>query len=178
MKHHCARNWLYCIIGMIVLVGVVVCFAAYRPAVGTDISNKNGDWGNFGSFFWGFGTMCFTCLNVVIFYHIEQKLYRKQLYDTYRDALDELLKNFLSLKANNNIVTFDAKTKRSIISMNGLLGTVSESNSYCSKVEKYAAKLLDNSSRHTQQANYDDYAKFISELAGFQVCLITNSVAE
>lgn len=67
MKQHLERYGIYYLIGMVISIGIVVCVAAYRPAVGTDISDKNADWGNFGAFFWGFGTMCFTLLNAKYF---------------------------------------------------------------------------------------------------------------
>lgn len=84
MQQHFERYGIYYLIGLVFLIGIVVCFVIYRPAVGTELSDDNADWGNFGAFFWGLGTMCFTLLNAIIFYAIYQRLYRKQFFDTYR----------------------------------------------------------------------------------------------
>jgi len=44
---------------------------AYRPTFSTSIfSIENTDWGGFGDFFWGLGTMLLTGLNVYVFFHL------------------------------------------------------------------------------------------------------------
>ena len=177
MKQHFERYWVYYLIGVVFLVGVLVCVAAYRPAVGSGISDKNADWGNFGAFFWGFGTMCFTLLNVIVFYLLQQSIYRKQIYDTYRNVLNELVEKFMVLKVNKGMVKFDLNTKKCIISMNGVLGCVSESNAYSKKVGEFAADLLNRSSQFVQYADYDTYAELLGDLSGFQVCLLNNKVS-
>ena len=180
MKHHFAQNGIYYIIGMIILVGIVVCFVAYRPIVGTELSDDNADWGDFGAFFWGFGTMCFTLLNTIVFYTISQRIYRRDLYTIYRDALNNLLTAYLPQNKGNNedqlIMPTDEITK-SLINMEGVLGGISESNSYNESVKKYAIDLMEDYKRLIQQGTQKEYREFISKLAGFQICLLNNHVA-
>lgn len=181
MKQHFERYWIYYLIGVIVLVGIVVCFSAYRPAVGTNISDKNADWGDFGSFFWGLGTMCFTLLNVIIFYSISQRLYRKQIYDVYRDAFNSLLNAYVAQneKGNDNDeVEFNAEITKSLIYMIGILGGIGEAHTYKKEVEKYSAKLMNRASVFAHQvATKGAFREYVSELAGFQICLLNNRVA-
>ena len=179
MKQHLKRYGIYYLVGFVILVGVVVCIAAYRPAVGTDISNQNADWGNFGAFFWGFGTMCFTLLNVIVFYIISQRIYRRDFYNAYRDALNRLIEAFLSTQNNNNVGgdIFNEKIKTSMISMIGILGAITESNAYDKAVTGYAKQLHDKCNELIKQATENDFIDYISNLSGFQVCLLNNEVS-
>ena len=43
---------------------------AYKPNFSATFSTNNADWGNFGDFFWGLGTMLLTALNVYVFYRL------------------------------------------------------------------------------------------------------------
>lgn len=52
----------------LLLVGVF-CFV-YRPIFYGSVSRDIADWGNFGNFFWGLGTMLLTALNVYVFYRL------------------------------------------------------------------------------------------------------------
>lgn len=115
MKQHFERYGIYYLIGVVFLIGLLVCLAIYRPAVGTEISNQNADWGNFGAFFWGLGTMAFTLLNTIVFYAIYQRLYRKQFFDTYRAALEGLMHSCKDPKA----------ARIDIVNMAGVLGGMS-----------------------------------------------------
>lgn len=181
MKQHFERYWIYYWTGVVILIGIVVCFVAYRPTVGTEMSNKNADWGDFGAFFWGFGTMCFTLLNVIIFYIISQRLYRKQIYDVYRDAFNSLLNAYVPQNENSNEndkVEFNAALSKSLICMIGILGGISESHSYKKEVEKYSAKLMNVASVFAQRATTKGaFREYVSELAGFQICLLNNNIA-
>ena len=180
MKQHLERYGIYYLIGMVTLIGIAVCFVAYRPIVGTELSDDNADWGNFGAFFWGFGTMCFTMLNVIVFYIISQRLYRKQIYEIYRDAFNSLLSAYIlqNEKCNeNDEIEFDSELTKSLINITGILGGISESHSYKNDVEKCAAKLMDIGSNFAQGATKGAFRKYVSELAGFQICLLNNHVA-
>lgn len=90
MKEHFERYGIYYLIGMIILIGIVVCFVAYRPAVGSVMSDKNVDWGNFGDFFWGFGVMCFSALNVYVFWRIQQQMLRDSLVRDLRTLVTKI----------------------------------------------------------------------------------------
>ncbi len=180
MKQHFERYGIYYLIGMVTLIGIAVCFVAYRPAVGTELSDDNADWGNFGAFFWGLGTMCFTLLNVIIFYTISQRIYRRDFYMIYRDALNNLLTAYLLQNKGNNenqlIMPIDELTK-SLINIDGVLGGIRESSSYSKEVKKYAVDLMDDYNHLIKQGTQKEYREFISKLSGFQICLLSNKVS-
>lgn len=53
------------------LVLLCIWAFAYRPTFSiSTFSIENTDWGGFGDFFWGLGTMLLTGLNVYVFYHL------------------------------------------------------------------------------------------------------------
>lgn len=181
MKQHLERYGIYYLIGVVFLIGLLVCLAIYRPAVGTEISNQNADWGDFGAFFWGFGTMCFSLLNAVIFYHIEQRVYRKQIFDTYRDTFHSLLNAYISQNENSNDndeVEFNAELSKGLICMIGILGGISESHSYKKEVEMHSAILMNYASVIAEQgATKGRFREYVSELSGFQICLLNNHIS-
>lgn len=164
MKQHLERYGIYYLIGMVISIGIVVCVAAYRPAVGTDISGKNADWGNFGAFFWGFGTMCFTLLNAIIFYAIYQRLYRKQFFDTYRDVLDRLIINITDSKV----------TRLGLINMIGVLGGMSNVSAYNIHVREGINHLIIECSKYLENPNDNSLSGLLGKLTAFQICLIAN----
>lgn len=164
MKRYFERYGIYYLIGVVILIGILVCFAAYRPAVGTDISGKNADWGNFGTFFWGFGTMCFSLLNAIIFYAIYQRLYRKQFFDTYRDVLDRLIINITDSKA----------TRLGLINMIGVLGGMNNVSAYNTHVREGINHLIIKCSKYLENPNDNSLSELLGKLNAFQICLIAN----
>lgn len=180
MKEHFERYLIFYLIGVMFVIGIVVLVAAYIPTVGTKISDDNADWGDFGAFFWGFGTMCFTMMNVIVFYAIYQRLYRKEIYDIYRDAFNSLLNAYVPQNERSNDedeVEFSAEIAKGLINITCILGGIRESSSYNDEVERYASKLMnDGATFSRQRVTKGEFRKFISELAGFQICLITNKV--
>lgn len=164
MKQHFERYGIYYLIGMVILIGIAVCFVAYRPFVGTELSDDNADWGNFGAFFWGFGTMCFTLLNAIIFYAIYQRLYRKQFFDTYRTALEGLMRNCKDPK--------DARID--IVNMAGVLGGMSNVSAFNKNVREGIEHLLNDCFNYLDSPSNDGLSKLIGKLTAFQICLITN----
>ena len=149
---------------MVILIGIVVCFVAYRPVVGTDLSYQNADWGSFGAFFWGFGAMCFTLLNVIVFYHIEQRIYRKQFFDTYRVVIEKIIHDIKDNKA----------LKLDFIDMTGVLGGISNVSAYNTSVKNQAAYLLSRIQNYQNKSDNDELASLVGELTAYQICLITN----
>ena len=168
MQQHFERYGIYYLIGLIILIGIVVCFAAYRPVVGTDISNQNADWGNFGAFFWGFGTMCSTLLNAIIFYIISQRLYKKQIFDTYRDALDRLINNLTDKKAFSlnmiNLISFLAGIYKEAIFNNA--------------VRDRAIYLMAECSAYLKDSKVIALPDLLGELTAFQISLLINEYHE
>ena len=60
------------VIAICAILIVLLCVGAfvYKPHFSDSLSGNNADWGNFGDFFWGLGTMLLTGLNVYVFYHL------------------------------------------------------------------------------------------------------------
>ena len=60
------------IIAICTILIVLLCVGAfvYKPHFSDSLSGNNADWGNFGDFFWGLGTMLLTALNVYVFYKL------------------------------------------------------------------------------------------------------------
>lgn len=171
-------------IAAVLIASVVMFFIVYRPTVGAGASDSNAFGSNFGAFYWGFGTMCFTLINAILFYMINQNIQRKSFYDVYRQALGKVIDASLDLlyttKPNNdNIqVVLNKQLKSSMIHMNGILGGIKESNMFSHKVEKYAMDLFDKGTTLlTTEASFDDFTNFIGDLSGFQVCLLNNKVS-
>lgn len=183
MRQHFERYAIWYMIAVVLIVGVVIFVEVYRPAVGSGVSGNNDDWGNFGAFFWGFGAMCFTLVNAIVFHTLSRVIHRKQFYDTYRQALDGVINAYLDLpnanKPNNDKIPIspNKQLKASMIQMTGILGGIKESNMFSNKVETYAIKLLEDGDALIENATYEDLRNHISNLSGFQVCLLNNNVS-
>lgn len=123
MKEHFEKYLVYYLIVSVILAGAGIFFGVYFPHFSHEISENNMDWGNFGAFFWGFGTMCFTGLNVYFFASLtknikqqdktlaRQKLnYTKKRYrlEMQRNILDDYLK-YLNWIFDTNVITEDHK---------------------------------------------------------------------
>ena len=164
MKQHFERYGIYYLIGVVFLIGLLVCLAIYRPAVGTEISNQNAAWGDFGAFFWGFGTMCFTLINIIIFYAISQRLYRKQFFDTYRDALERLTHSITDKKA----------THLNIVNIIGFLGGLYKVTAFNSDVKEEVLHLMAECAAYLKDPQDNRLSELLGKLTAFQVCLIVN----
>lgn len=164
MKQHFERYLIYYLVVVIILVGVAVCWFAYRPTVGTELSEKNVDWGNFGSFFWGFGTMCFSMLNVIIFYIISQRLYKKQIFDTYRDALDRLIRNLTDKKA----------LSLNMINLISFLAGIYKEATFNKEVRDRAVYLMAECSAYLKAPSEIALPDLLGDLTAFQISLLIN----
>lgn len=175
MKQHFERYGIYYLIGLIFLIGIVVLVAAYIPAVGTEISENNADWGNFGAFFWGFGTMCFSLLNVWLFYSINKKLYLRSFLDIYRHSLEKVLETIKPDDINARDV------RVAIADMIGVLGSINNVKFFSTDVTNEAAQLAREIAQKLDAARKPSN-KTIIDIAGnltaFQICLITNRVTK
>jgi len=164
MQQYLKRYGIYYLIGLVFLIGIVVCFVVYRPAAGTELSDDNADWGNFGAFFWGLGTMVFTLLNTIVFYAIYQRLYRKQFFDTYRAALEGLMHSCKDPKA----------ARIDIVNMAGVLGGMSNVSAFNKNVREGIEHLLNDCFNYLDSPSNDGLSALIGKLTAFQICLITN----
>lgn len=171
------RNKICCWVEIIILIGAIMFWAMYLPKVQNVLSGNSADWGNFGAFFWGFGTMCFTLLNVIVFYIISQRLYWKQFYDTYRTALEKVLDNLVEdshRSDQTNIKKEHLGTHMSLVNMMGVLGGINNVSAYNTSVKNQAAYLVSRIQNYQNKRDNDELASLVGELAAYQICLITN----
>jgi len=76
---------------VIALAMFLIWICAYRPTFSTStFSAENTDWGGFGDFFWGLGVMCFTGLNVYVFWQIQQQMLRDSLVRELRSLTEKI----------------------------------------------------------------------------------------
>ena len=73
---------------IIIMAGVMVWAFVYVPRFSANISENSADWGNFGQFFWGLGTMLFTALNVVVLLFVNKEL--RKYNDKQQEHQDKL----------------------------------------------------------------------------------------
>lgn len=70
----CSSIYILLAFAGILIVVLCVLLFAYWPHFADDLSDKNADWGDFGQFFWGLGTMLLTALNVWVLFSVNRSL--------------------------------------------------------------------------------------------------------
>lgn len=119
------------IICFIIIAFTMLCvwFFAYRPTFSIwTYSTENTDWGGFGDFFWGLGTMLLTGLNVYVFYKLTTILAKQE--DMHQEAFlhFEMLK--LRLQKQQELIDNFCKAELFTFSM------VDDENGICRFDEK------------------------------------------
>lgn len=89
-------------LGIIIVVILGIWLFAYLPNVGSNISSANDDWGYFGEFFWGLGTMLLTALNVFVLV-----LLNKQLYENNESQQDRQKQFLIKLEEERRSIVQD-----------------------------------------------------------------------
>lgn len=128
MKKERKIDWRFCVIAGIGGLLIILSVALYCSHFQCAISNNSADWGNFGDFFWGLGTMLLTGLNVYVFYKLTTFLAKQE--DMHQEAFlhfemlklrlqkqQELIENFCKAELftfsmvddENGICRFDEK---------------------------------------------------------------------
>lgn len=86
--------------GLIAVIMLFVWFWAYRPVFSDDYAVENTDWGGFGDFFWGLGTMLLTALNVYMMYKINSTIeYNRRTKDRF-EIQKEIINEYKLLRDN------------------------------------------------------------------------------
>lgn len=76
-----------------------VWFGAYRETFSTsEYSPNNVDWGGFGDFFWGLGTMLLTALNVYMVYSINTAIEKNRRAKDKFEIEKEIINEYKSLR--------------------------------------------------------------------------------
>ena len=84
----CSSLYIFLAFAGIIIILLCVVLFAYKPHFAETLSNNNADWGNFGQFFWGLGTMLFTALNVVVLVFVNEQL--REYNDLQQEHQDDL----------------------------------------------------------------------------------------
>lgn len=91
----------YILIAFVVIAVIVLCVwcFAYRPTFSTcDYSITNVEWGGFGDFFWGLGTMLLTALNVYMVYSINTAIENNRRAKDKFEIEKEIINEYKSLR--------------------------------------------------------------------------------
>lgn len=138
------RYW-YIIIAIIVFIGIglLVWGVLYRPHFSASISGDNADWGEFGQFFFGLGTMFLSGLSAFIMLGIDTHLHRSNIVKQYEDHL-------------KYIVDIEGKSANEIIRAHHYMGSflimITMSDNFSRTIRKKAEML------GVEWANYNIYA--------------------
>lgn len=83
---------------VVLIIGLSVWAFAYVPNFSDKISGDNADWGGFGNFFWGLGTMLLTALSVYFMYRINSSIeHNRQAKDKF-EIQKEIIREYKSLR--------------------------------------------------------------------------------
>ena len=112
------KNKYYILIAFLVIAVIMlgVLGFAYRITFSTsEYSPNNVDWGGFGDFFWGLGTMLLTALNVYMVYNINNTIERSRRAKDKFEIEKAIISEFKSLRdkcltrINANVFNVDTK---------------------------------------------------------------------
>lgn len=133
MKRRVSFNlyWAFIIIA-VALICIWLVF--YLPNFSHKISGNTDDWGNFGDFFWGFGIMCLTALNVYVFWQIECQFRRDGIVRDLRSIADKIRDTEDPKSVNKWIISFSMAINSARVT-----GLLSKDADDC--LQKYRVKL-------------------------------------
>ena len=97
MKKNNKTIIIFAFIG-IAFILLSIWWFAYRPVFSGEYSSANSEWGGFGDFFWGLGTMLLTAVNVIMVYKINSAIdYTRQVKDK-SEIQREIINEYKSLR--------------------------------------------------------------------------------
>lgn len=114
MKKCSSLNILIAICAILIVLLCVGAFV-YKPHFSDSLSGNNADWGNFGDFFWGLGTMLLTALNVYMVYNINNTIERSRRAKDKFEIEKAIITEFKSLRdkcltrVNANVFNVDTQ---------------------------------------------------------------------
>ena len=101
MKNEIMKNRIIIIIAFVLIAFAMwgVWHFAYKPNFSPEcFSIKNSEWGGFGDFFWGLGTMLLTALNVYMVYSINTSIERNRRAKDKFEIEKEIINEYKSLR--------------------------------------------------------------------------------
>lgn len=179
-------------ISVIVAVGLVFLLC-YKPNFSSELSGDNADWGDFGQFFFGMGTLLVAIVTAYIMLGVDTQLHRSNTINIYEERLRRL-RNIL----NDDIKHISRKElKSAYLDMQIGLEMIKDNDNFSCEVRKRAevlfngvsmfdmkpltnyldtAKEQDEVDEYYSIAVYEQLTKLVGELAGFVVCLVNNKI--
>lgn len=178
-------------ISVIVAVGLVFLLC-YKPNFSSELSGDNADWGNFGQFFFGLGTLLVAIVTAYIMLGVDTQLHRSNTINIYEERLRRL-RNIL----NNDIKKIPPKELESAyLDMQIGLEMIKDNDNFSWEVRKRAEQLFAGVSifdikpmtnylaKSEEQDEVDErctelylqLVKLVGCLAGFVVCLVNNKI--
>lgn len=144
------RSW-YLIITFIVVfaIGLGICAYLYLPQFTNTLSGDNSDWGNFGQFFFGLGTMVFTAISAFVMLGIDTQLNRSNIISKYETLLKSY-RRIPKLKDKDSISTYH-------VDMQIFLSMLSLNNNFSCSVQNHAKELY----KEVAKFNMVAFAKYI-----------------
>lgn len=176
----------------VLVVGAFVFLLCYKPNFSSELSGDNTDWGNFGQFFFGLGTLLVAIITAYIMLGVDTQLHRSNTINIYEERLRRL-RNIL----NDDIKHIPPKELESAyMDMQIGLERIKDNDNFSSEVRERAETLFNgvsifdimsltnylSSIKEQDEVDechmemYKQLATLVGVLAGFVVCLVNNKV--
>lgn len=176
----------------VLVVGALVFLLCYKPNFSSELSGDNADWGNFGQFFFGMGTLLVAIVTAYIMLGVDTHLHQSNMINVYEKRIKRL-RDIL----NNDIKHISPKELESAyMDMQIGLERIKDNDNFSSEVRERAETLFNgvsifdikpltnylDSIKEQDEVDechvemYKQLAKLVGVLAGFVVCLVNNKV--
>lgn len=180
------RHWIVVIVIIaIIFIGMIVWGFCYFPHFSNSLSGNNADWGNFGQFFFGLGTMLLAGLAAFIMLGIDTQLHRSNVISQYRKQLDSIINALITEKD-------EKKTKIAFLGMRQFMMMLGINNNFSKSIHEGAngfssefsrmnidekLALLFNAPKGAEKDEaIDIIGDIVTRLNSFQTDLVANKV--
>ncbi len=176
----------------VVAVLILVWLFCYKPNLGSELSGENADWGNFGQFFFGLGTLLVAIVTAYVMLGIDTQLHRSGSIKLY----EKTLRRFRTTITKDIMEISPYELKTAYMDMYMMLAIIELDKNFSRSVNKKAEDLFNETIAFSSailtieaylkeaknKADFDEHfsetytkiASLISDLSGFIVCLSTN----
>lgn len=176
----------FCVAAVVILVWLI----SYKPNFSSELSGENTDWGCFGQFFFGLGTLLVAIVTAYVMLGVDTHLHQSNMINIYEKRIRRL-RDVL----NNDIKHIPPKELESAyLDLQIGLAMIKNNDNFSSEVRERAGTLFNGVSmfdigpltnylatkKEQDEVDechiklYEQLAKLVGELAGFVVCLVNN----
>lgn len=180
------RYWIVLgVIFAIIVVGTLVWALCYFPHFSNTLSGDNADWGNFGQFFFGLGTMLLTGLTAFVMLGIDTQLHRSNVISQYQKQLQSVIDALITEKDSN-------KTRIAFLGIRQFMMMLEINDNFSKSIQKGANRFSNELIKieidekvlllfaapkdHNQDATVEMIGDLITRLSSFQTDLVANKV--